>query len=191
MTHTHTQEAVKRLIASADATFYLVPSTNPRNTYKILWHRYPSSSRPGLAIKVDVLIPPTMNIPFVEPALIINRHKLPIMPLIPQLLLKLQCWDDHRLSRYADKRLKQYTDAGDVKELLKVAMRKGTTVTSETWLSVMFKSQGEWRVKSFVREYPETRDSWSRVGYKKILDPPPNSTSLYTSSRLGQRNRYY
>lgn len=163
MTRSHEEESIKRFIAADDPAFYLVSSTNPRNFYKIVWYRYPG--RPGLAIKIDVLIPPTMSIPFVESDLIVIRNLLPLMPLLPQLLLKLQCWDDHRLSRYSDKRLKQYVDAQDVRELLIVANKRGVRVGSEKWLSAIFKMQGERRVKSYVAQYPDTRGAWSRIGF--------------------------
>lgn len=164
MTHSYSEESIKRFIAASDSTFYLVSSTNPRNIYKILWRR-PPSSLSGLAIKIDVLVPPTLSIPFVEPHLITTRNSLPLMPLLPQLLLKLQCWEDHRLSRYSDKRLKQYVDAEDVKELLKVAIKRGVRVSSEKWLPETFKMQGERRVKSYVVEYPGTKDTWHRIGF--------------------------
>lgn len=163
MTRSHDAESIKRFIAADDPAFYVVSSTNPRNPYKIVWYRYPG--RPGLAIKIDVLIPPTMSIPFVESDLIIIRNSLPLMPLLPQLLLKLQCWDDHRLSRYSDKRLKQYVDAQDVRELLVVANKRGVRVGSEKWLSGIFKMQGEWRVKSYVAQHPDTRGAWIRIGF--------------------------
>lgn len=166
MTRSHGQEAIKRLITASDSTFYLVSSTNPRNSYKILWHRYPSISRAGLAIKIDILVPPTLNIPFVEPHLITTRDSLPTMPLLPLLLLKLQGWDDHRLSAYENQRIKKYGYAEDVEELLAIALREGVGKYDDPWLPSIFTMLGESRISSFVRENPGTRGSWRQIGFQ-------------------------
>lgn len=165
MTRSYNEEVIKRLITASDSTFYLVSSTNPRNSYKILWYRYPSISRAGLAIKIDILVPPTLDIPFVEPHLITTRNSLPIMPLLPLLLLKLQGWDDHRLSAYNDKRMKKYVYAEDVEELLAIALREGVGRYDDPWLPSTFEMRGELRISSFVTENPGTKGSWIQIGF--------------------------
>lgn len=91
------------------------------------------------------------------------------MPLLAQLLLKLQGWDDHKMARQAYKRDKQYTDAEDVKQLLNIAVMQGINIHAETWLSRTFKQAGKRRIRLFVQEYPETRDAWNQIGSDTIV----------------------
>jgi hypothetical protein len=53
-------ERIKSHLVSVNPSFFLVPSTNPRNTYKVLWYNLSAASsylRASHACKVDILVP--------------------------------------------------------------------------------------------------------------------------------------
>ncbi|KAI0266551.1 hypothetical protein BC834DRAFT_133836 [Gloeopeniophorella convolvens] len=162
---TRAQEDMKRLLCDADSSFFRVPSTNPRNTYTVLWCH---TSERRTRCKVDILIPPTLNIPSIPADKIVKTResRIKVMPWSPLLLLKLQSWDDHRSSRYLDKRMKQHTDANDIRELLGIVLRKGMKWQSEAWLPSHFRSSGERRVGSFILSFPDTKQSWRELGFE-------------------------
>ncbi|KAH9848592.1 hypothetical protein C2E23DRAFT_889036 [Lenzites betulinus] len=130
LTHIYGQEYLKEVLVRADAQYTLVRSRNPSATYRVLWYRIPGTFQ---RCKVDVLIPGILDIPDVPLARIStpSPHLLPAMPLIPQLLLKLQGWRDHRASHRTDMRLKQYTDVRDVNALLKIVQTRQLRVDDE------------------------------------------------------------
>ncbi|KAL7284879.1 hypothetical protein ACG7TL_002193 [Trametes sanguinea] len=126
----YTQEALKEMLVRDDQQFQLVRSRNPRATYRVLWYRIPGTYQ---RCKVDILIPGILNVPAVQYRYIISPkpHHLPLMPLIPQLLLKLQGWADHRVSHRSDMRAKQCIDVRDVDALLEIVWRKKMRIDDE------------------------------------------------------------
>ncbi len=91
LTERYDQERLKQMLVRSDSNVYLVNSRNIHATYKVLWYRFPDSYI-GKHCKVDILVPGVMNIPNVPPERLVSNasHHLPLMPLIPYLLLKLQ-----------------------------------------------------------------------------------------------------
>ena len=166
MSTAYDQERIKQLIIAADSTYYLVPSKNWRNTYKVLWKRIPG--RLSISCKVDILVPPVMNIPFVDASRIVWSSKIPIMPLFAHLLLKLQAWQDHRDAtfRRPDLRAKRYVDVKDIGELLVIAVRENVTLNGERWLPKTFLGAAERRVMLYITEYPASRVAWEKLGFK-------------------------
>ncbi|KAI0046258.1 hypothetical protein FA95DRAFT_1494284 [Auriscalpium vulgare] len=173
MTSSYTQEEVKRLVAAADTSYYLVPSTNPRNTYKVLWHRAAN----GVCCKVDLLLPPTLNIPDITPEHVVLRQGTPVMPLLLLLLMKLQAWSDHGSSRWSNVRAKAATDRLDIEVLLGVAVRNGVSLQRESWLKETMLMAWSWnRVTSYVAAYPSSRGNWRSIG---IVDVQPFGRRLF------------
>lgn len=168
-----TTEDIKRRLVFANPLFFLVPSTNPRNTYKVLWYNLRAASSsyvpPSHACKVDILIPGIMNIPAIPEKNIvyslIKDTNIPVMSFIGVLLLKLQGWADHRISRRTDLNKKQYVDVADIYELLRIAVRnRGTHVGNENWLPTSFVAAGKRRVANFVVTHPDSNVYWRQIG---------------------------
>lgn len=170
------QEDIKRRIVAADLAFFLVASTNYRNSYKILWYNLGAPGSPGLcACKVDILIPGVMSIPRISPGQRVsfkqreNKPLVPqVMPLLPLLLLKLQAWSDHRSALYRDKIVKQYVDVVDIEELLEICLGKmkehlkGARVLG---LPTPFVEAGKRRIAEFCLYYPATKMKWRALDH--------------------------
>ncbi|KAJ3926703.1 MAG: hypothetical protein NXY57DRAFT_1028119 [Lentinula lateritia] len=133
LTSRYTQEELKNLLVRYNPGFYLVASKDPLATYRVLWFRLTGYHR---SCKGDLLLPGTMNIPYVDPSRIhrvsntrqtaniyssVLSAEYPLMPFLPLLLLKLQAWQDHGESIKLFMRNKQPTDIQDIRELLQLA----------------------------------------------------------------------
>ena len=136
---------LKEMLVRANPRFYLVRSRSPTASYRVLWYRLSSSfhPRPSVDCKVDVVIPGILNIPNVPPSRIVTLRGLPVMPLVPQLMLKLQGWADHRASDRPDMLAKGPVDVRDIDRLLEIAVGKRERVTAE--------DLAEWLPQSMVR----------------------------------------
>ncbi|THH17233.1 hypothetical protein EW146_g3536 [Bondarzewia mesenterica] len=167
MTTTHTQEEIKRLIVAHDSSYSLVPANNWRNSYKVLWH----GSLGGTRCKVDILVPPTLNIPLLSESHIALESDVPVMPLFELVLLKLQGWQDHRFaSRHRpDLLAKQHVDVKDINELLVMAANRNVRREDGRWLSPGFIGSSEMRVRTYVRRFPDSRSAWERLGFKHFI----------------------
>ncbi|KAI0752464.1 hypothetical protein C8Q80DRAFT_455343 [Daedaleopsis nitida] len=122
-------EALKRLLMHGDTNFFLLPSRAPRATHKVLWYQFRMrGAAHHRKCKVDVLLPggmTSLHVPLVPKAHVATINGLPVMPLFPLLLLRLQGWEHHRVSRRADFRAKMPADVAAVEALLlKVAERR-------------------------------------------------------------------
>ncbi|KAI0325837.1 hypothetical protein GY45DRAFT_1329788 [Cubamyces sp. BRFM 1775] len=166
-TNQYDAEELKEILVEEDSDFYLVPSRNPRASYSVLWCRLRSSGRRRRKCKVDILVPPTLNIPNVPGRRIKIISDLPVMPLIPLLLLKLQGWYDHRESHREDMQEKQYVDVDDISELLQIAIDRGQDVRQDNlgWLPERMREDAQGHVWDFVEEYPNMADNWTMVGF--------------------------
>ncbi|KAJ8473054.1 hypothetical protein ONZ51_g8102 [Trametes cubensis] len=166
-TNRYDAEELKEMLVEDDSDFYLVPSRNPTASYSVLWYRLPSSRRRRRKCKVDILVPPTLNIPHVPGRRIKIISDLPLMPLIPLLLLKLQGWSDHRESHREDMQEKQYVDVQDISELLEIAIDRGQDVRQDNlgWIPEQLRQDAQDRVWDFVEEYPDTAENWMMVGF--------------------------
>jgi len=158
-------EEIKRLLVSEDSSFFLVPSTNPSNTYRVLWYSLSSQQ-----CKVDILTPGVLGVPPVPPQHIqFTSPGIPAMPFLGVLLLKLKSWKDHQDSYKTYLRIKQYVDARDINELLTIAVEKKAHVRQENWLSSQFISEAQRRVTLYVSMYPSSRSSWHTIGFESGL----------------------
>lgn len=157
------------MLVAADSSFYLVRSRNPHATYKVLW--YKSATAFSSPLKVDILLPGIMNIPNVPCNRIVFKspHHIPLMPLIPHLLLKLQAWSDHRESHRSDQRMKQYTDIRDIDQLLDITLRSREHIRSASldWLPQSMITAGNTRLRSFVVYGADQRSAakWRKLGF--------------------------
>jgi len=167
-----TPEEIKRRLVSANPLFFLVPSTNPRNTYKVLWYNLRAASsrlHPSHACKVDILVPLVLNIPAVPKDHVVYSSikgvSIPVMPFLPLLLLKLQAWADHRISHRIDLRNKQHVDVRDIFELLRIAAQNNDMhVRNESWLPESFVAAGRRRVAQFILAHSDSSVYWRQMG---------------------------
>jgi hypothetical protein len=166
----YTTEELKQLITRGDpSTFYLRPAKTPGATYKVLWAKL----RPNLvysrrSCKVDILIPGTLNIPFVPPSLVPMIDELPVMPIISLLLLKLQGWEDHRNSTRSDMQHKQYMDIRDINQLLQIASQREARLEDELgWLPQEFVDTGRERLARYLQTIrPMHASRWAEIGFE-------------------------
>ena len=94
---------------------------------------------------------------------------LPVMPMIPQLLLKVQGWSDHRASHRTDMQLKQYVDVEDIDQLLAIAVDEGASVRAGecAWLPGSMTAAAPTRLWSYtLRASVNTKDQWRRLGFE-------------------------
>ncbi|KAH9934561.1 uncharacterized protein BXZ73DRAFT_77033 [Epithele typhae] len=172
LTSVYSQEELKELLVGTDPTFYLVVSENLAAPYRVLWYRLSKSeyqiARPFEDCKVDILTPGTLNIPDVPLESVGLRQGLPVMPLIPQLLLKVQGWEDHRRSHRMDMRAKVPVDIKDVDSLVDVAVREKAKL-GESGLQEWFSEEVALQLKRQVADFVETASrrgphKWRRLG---------------------------
>jgi hypothetical protein len=156
-------EDLKRMVVSANPSFYLIPSKTPGATFKVLWYRNHLSRR----CKVDLLFPGIMNIPSIPSSAIeYPEPGYPCAPFSLVFLLKLQAWVHHRDSEEYRFRLKASTDAADLKLMLPIARRIAFNIRpSQAHLPPSFLALAAPRVERFVREWPETRREWKALGF--------------------------
>ncbi|KAI0356750.1 hypothetical protein OH77DRAFT_1495092 [Trametes cingulata] len=156
LTRAYNQEELKAMLVQADPKFYL----------KVLWYRDDDYS----TCKVDILVPGTMNIPHVPPQYIVSKapYYLPLMPLIPHLLLKLQAWSDHGFSHRLAQRLKQSTDKEDIDKLVAIACASGDHLRSSSleWLPQSMVTAEIVRLQSYLRSRSSMRKAqWKSLGF--------------------------
>ncbi|KAI0672063.1 hypothetical protein C8Q78DRAFT_1024839 [Trametes maxima] len=167
-TERYDQEDLKAILVGEDSDFYLVDSRDPSADYQVLWYCLPSGRRGGRrACKVDILVPGVLNIPFVPRRRVKVISRLPVMPLIPLLLLKLQGWSDHRESYREDMQEKQYVDVEDIHELLGIAIDRGQRAWQDNlnWVPHELLGDAQQRVYDYVAEYPNSREDWEAIGF--------------------------
>ncbi|KAI0672034.1 hypothetical protein C8Q78DRAFT_1024590 [Trametes maxima] len=169
LTTHYDQETLKEMLVAADSRFYLVPSRKLFATYKVLWYRSDLGYY-GSRYKVDILLPGIMNIPNVPHQHVVYKapHNLPLMPLIPHLLLKLQAWDDHRLSARNDFLAKMPTDRSDIDQLLAIVCRSGERVDSLTlrWLPESMLTAARARLGKYLMYGSwQTKPQWKSLGF--------------------------
>ena len=167
MTSIYDTEYLKALLAKGQPkTFYLHAARTPGATYKVLFARL----RPLLSMKrfckVDVLIPGVLNIPHIDNFRILRIDGLPVMPLLPLLLLKLQGWSDHRASTRLDMQQKQYVDIRDINQLLQIVVEKKEDVRRATWLPQTFVAAGQEMLSRYLAIVrPASMQLWQNIGF--------------------------
>ncbi|KAI0365375.1 hypothetical protein BV20DRAFT_954333 [Pilatotrama ljubarskyi] len=166
LTRAYDQEELKAMLVQADPKFYLVRSRSIYATYKVLWYRTEDCTN----CKVDVLVPGTMNIPQVPPQYIVSKapYYLPLMPLIPHLLLKLQAWSDHGAARRLDLRLKQSTDKEDIDKLVNIVLASGDRLRSPSlgWMPESMVTAATIRLGAYLSSRSSARKAqWRSLGF--------------------------
>jgi hypothetical protein len=161
-------EDIKDLFESADDRFYLVPSANPSNTYRVLWYELWG----GRVCKVDILTPGTLSIPDIPIQHIVYQDAFPDIPVAPflcLLLLKLRGWTDHRDDDRQYMNDKVPVDEEDIEELLDLAVAVYDVhlgIESEEWMPEWFVEEAKERVAEYVQEWPNSGGSWQEIGFE-------------------------
>ena len=170
-------ETIKDSIVSRDDRYYLVPSTNPQNTYQVLWFRLTAvdSERELVgratkerSCKVDILIPGTISIPWIPYDRIIrhdDRPSIPLTPIVTLIMLKLRGWADHKNDPRKDIREKLKRDEDDLEEMLTLAVNEWDIRSTEDWWPWWFVSEGDKRIADFVKEWPGSKAYWNELGF--------------------------
>ncbi|KAA1475259.1 hypothetical protein DENSPDRAFT_841999 [Dentipellis sp. KUC8613] len=151
LTTAYDAEEIKQMLVDSDGRFSLVDSRNPRNSYKVLWYEFPESTRFSENIKVDILVPPTLNMPLLHARNIVWMENLPVCPLLLLLHLRLQGWEHHTHARRRDLVEKQFTDIVDIEELLAIVVELGATIEDAPGLNEPFRTAIRRRLRSFAR----------------------------------------
>ncbi|KAH8094705.1 hypothetical protein BXZ70DRAFT_354824 [Cristinia sonorae] len=162
-TQYHT-ESLKQYIAGQSSNFFLRDSQKIGATYKILYCRIGSAQE----CKVDILTPGILNIPHIPTNRLLFSDKLPVMPIIPLLLLKLQTWANHCDSDMPGKRAKVPYDVQDVDQLLGIAISRDDEQMSQaaTWLPAAFIQAGRNHAVRYLQESStsKTANDWRSIG---------------------------
>jgi hypothetical protein len=196
------EETIKRRLTARNSSFYLIPSKKIGATYKVLWYdRYRYSylgitKASSTSIKVDILRPPTMDIPAFEKRYISRVQApsrlttLPTAPLSLVLLLKLQAWSQHRTATEYYFSKEQYKDQRDLDCLVPIAAGKGIQPKNDAFLSAQFIEKAEQRIKQFLGVYSEslTRAGWITMGFAVANRTTVTSTRVATTSLFGYRS---
>jgi hypothetical protein len=120
------------MIAQEDDRYFLVPSRKPGATHHILYCRLPGWRRDEeRRVKVDILVPPTLNLPEITEFDAVRIDDIPVMPIFDLLVMKTQGWSDHRTSRRRYFRDKVRADVSDIVALLKRARAERVSYDEE------------------------------------------------------------
>ena len=163
-------EYVKQSIVHADDRYYLEPSRRIGATHDILYCRLPGWSTDPLCrrLKIDILVPPTLNLPEIGTFERLTIANLPVMPLLDLLVIKTQGWWDHSTSERADYRAKVAADVSDIYALLdRASLEEDAEDLVEVWASKRtseFTNYGFNLARRFVRTYRQP-EKWRRLGF--------------------------
>ncbi|KAI0819387.1 hypothetical protein BC628DRAFT_1403040 [Trametes gibbosa] len=167
-TDQYDQEELKQILVNEDSDFFLVDSRNPHADYRVLWYSLRPSRRGNpRSCKVDILIPGILNIPDVPRRRVKWIDELPVMPLVPLILLKLQGWSDHRASHREDMQAKQHVDVQDLDQLLQIAIERDQNVWQQnlSWMPRELIDEAQSRVYEFIEDLADFDDDWERLGF--------------------------
>ncbi|EIW74412.1 hypothetical protein CONPUDRAFT_85886 [Coniophora puteana RWD-64-598 SS2] len=190
---THLPEDLKRLLASTDRRFHLIPSKAPNSPSHIVLYfrlrgRRPDPARePGSqrtlprTLKVDLCVPGMLDLPFVPAWHMVCGPCEPCVPVVPLLVLlglELRGWTDHRDSTKEKYREKTNDHVDDVERLLEVAVmglndegegrQKKARWKDVDWLPEQLRENVQRRVGEFVKERPGTVDWWRALGFEVV-----------------------
>ncbi|KAG6853416.1 hypothetical protein C0991_004584 [Blastosporella zonata] len=157
-------EHIKRLFVAANSAFYLRPSINPQNSYRVLW--FTISFR--RSCKVDILIPSLFSLPKIPEnkiAYITPSQDMPVVAFLVLLLLKLKAWADHRVDVRQHMLDKVVVDSKDINELVILGVTQyHAHLGQETWLPNGFKQESKERVHIYKEQWPESKRFWRAMG---------------------------
>lgn len=163
-------EDIKYQLTCSNDRFFLVDSRDPNADYRVLYYRLggPDSRR---RCKVDILVPGLLSIPYVPQDEFIyadNQPRVPLMPLMTLLVLKLRGWWDHlNDDRRPWMREKVVQDEEDIEEMLEMAVNEGDSVWDgdrEWWDADFVRDALDW-IAEYVEAWPETEQDWAYLGF--------------------------
>ena len=160
-------EDIKEEITQADDRYYLEPSRKPGATHQILYCRLPGWTTDGRCVKVDILVPPTLNIPEISSSERDHIDYIPVMPIFDLLVMKTQGWWHHRNSPRADQRDKEDDDVSDIVALLQSAKQENVSYADEAnedRHSRKFMKYARTLANRFVRDKGRRRQ-WKALGF--------------------------
>jgi len=161
-------EDIKKIIVWADERYYLERSRKRGETYHILYCRLPGwATDDKRRVKIDILVPPTLNLPASSANGTYFIKDIPVMPIFDLLIMKTQGWRDHRDSDRTDYRAKESADVSDIFALLKRAKYENVSYVGEAndyRHSREFMSRARSLVDRFVRVYGKARQ-WRALGF--------------------------
>ncbi|KAJ7762322.1 hypothetical protein DFH07DRAFT_882967 [Mycena maculata] len=178
-------EILKRLIvAAAPRLFYLKNARDPAATYRILWFRQSHPHR-RRETKVDILVPGIMSLPVIPLSRIRWTSSLPLAPFPFILLHKLKGWADHRAAPETFKRVRQTTDAADVRRLLDIHAEMRVLQALPSWwtdpelFDEELQADSVVRVQQYCSEFPGRAERWRSLGFDV---PEPDSVAVAVPS---------
>ncbi|KAF5352385.1 hypothetical protein D9756_005807 [Leucocoprinus leucothites] len=168
---------LKNLLVSEDSSFYWAKSTtNPQACYRILWYRLPVAGdldSPEKNCRIDLFTPGMIHLPRIHIDRIVwSESGLPIMPLFPIILHKIQAWKAHLASTKPWAGVKQANDINDIKDLLRAAEKANVSLGSQNWLDPWFLEEAVEGVREYIQQYLDTADGWVKLGFRDVVMPP-------------------
>jgi hypothetical protein len=122
-------EGIKERIAEADSRYFL---EKRGATHHILYCRLPGwMTHAGRRVKVDILVPPALNLPKFTESEVNSIDGIPVMPIFEVLVTKMQAWWDRRTSTRRDNQDKESADVSDILALLKCARAEMVSYVDE------------------------------------------------------------
>ena len=118
-------------------------------------------------VKVDILVPPTLNLPAIDASETCLFDDVPVMPLFDLLVMKTQGWWDHRISDRADFHAKEQADVSDIFALLDCAKQQNVSYVdeaNESRHSSNFLGLARTLTKNFVGVYGRP-GRWRALGF--------------------------
>lgn len=163
------EEWLKEEFVQRDKNFYRVDSVKPEATYTVLWYELPDERK----CKVDLLHFGVMGIPGMPPDIAYyvrspGYRKIPLLPLIPLLFLKLIGWRKRAKSILRHWRMKVPNDEKDILNLLEIAIRNPDIghLSSVPWITATFKQRARLQISRFVQKYPDSIAKWRAIGFR-------------------------
>ncbi|KAF8489443.1 hypothetical protein F5888DRAFT_1951807 [Russula emetica] len=161
-------EDIKETIVGADDRYYLKRSRKRGATHRILYCRLPGWATDNTRrVKVDILVPPTLNLPAISASETYLIKDIPVMPIFDLLVMKTQGWWDHRDHDRAGYRTKQSHDVSDIFALLKQAKYVKVSYVNkanEDRHSREFMNHARFLVNRFVRVHGGAQQ-WRALGF--------------------------
>lgn len=160
-------EGIKQAIVDADDRYFLKPSRRRDATHEVLFCRLPGWRAYRRCVKVDILVPPTLELPEINSSEISVINDIPVMPLFDLLVMKTQGWWHHRTSQRKDFRAKVGADVTDIDALLDRADDENISYQDESGAyrhSYEFMDYALTLARKFVRQHGQ-RGKWRSIGF--------------------------
>lgn len=126
-------EDIKEVIVEADDRYYLERSRKRGENHHKLYCRLPGwTTDKTRCVKVDILVPPTLNLPMIKWSEICIINDIPCMPIFDLLVMKVQGWRNRRESERAVDHAKLNDDVSDTYALLECAKQENVSFVDES-----------------------------------------------------------